>query len=86
MAKTRKSSKCYGVFGRVADLVGLPLRAGSRGVRGVARVANSGLTSTNSFIRGTAGNLNSTAGRLIGMSGRSGKTRRSKSRRGRGRK
>lgn len=81
MAKTRKSSKCYGVFGRVADLVGLPLRAGSRGVRGVARIANSGLRGTNSFIRGTAGNLNSTASRLVGMRG---KTRRG--RKGRGRK
>ena len=81
MAKTRKSSKCYGVFGRVADLVGIPLRVGSRGVRGVARIANSGLRGTNSFIRGTAGNLNSTASRLVGMRG---KTRRG--RKGRGRK
>lgn len=83
MVKTRKSSKCYGIFGRVADIVGLPLRVGSRGVKGVARVANSGLRGTNSFLRGTAGNLNSTAGRLIGMRN---KTRRGKGKRGRGRK
>jgi len=82
MAKTRKSGKCYGVFGRVADLVGLPLRVGSRGVRSVAGFTNSGLKKTNSFIKGTAGNLNSTAGRIIGMRGNNGKTRRGK-RRGR---
>ena len=78
MAKTRKGKKCSsGVFGRVASVLGFPLRLGRRGVKGVANVTNSGLRATNSFLQGTAGNLNSTASKLVSMKGKTrGKTRR----------
>jgi hypothetical protein len=78
MAKTRRGKKCSnGVFGRVASVLGLPLRFGRRGVRGVANVTNSGLRATNSLLQGTANNLNSTASRLVSMKGVTrGKTRR----------